>query len=212
MCFQFVGRRGIPVNYGATPETAQTFDSSRPSWTQPSYCATEVLPVCLVVSFSCRLARRERVGHHSNFLRDGLKVTTAWRLGLITYLLCIAVVGFWPVPVDQPVQGTLRSLLRYLYSYGWPTWISYALLEAAANVAMFVPFGVITAKALPDRPGWSLSFLGLLTSVCMEAGQLFFLSARFPSLLDVAANSLGFVVGLALVRVRVVKTFSACRS
>lgn len=116
---------------------------------------------------------------------------------LAAYFVALAFIGFWPSPVDAPAQG----LLAKLHADGIPGWINYSLVEAAANVLLFVPVGFAAALALPSRRWWHISALGMLASACMELGQLLFLPHRFASLLDVATNTAGTVVGVVLARV-----------
>ncbi|MFJ4226063.1 VanZ family protein [Paenarthrobacter nicotinovorans] len=123
-----------------------------------------------------------------------------WRLALTAYLAGLALVGFWPTPVDRPIQGTLASVLAYLHRFGAPIWFDYRFVEASANVAMFVPLGILAAVVLPARSWWQLAGIGLLTSICMELGQLLLISSRYASFLDVVTNSVGAVIGILSVR------------
>lgn len=129
-----------------------------------------------------------------------MKNTFVWRLILTAYLVGLALVGFWPTPVDRPIQGTLASLLASLHRFGAPGWFDYRFVEASANVAMFVPLGILAAIVLPAKSWWQLAGIGLLTSICMELGQLLFISSRYASYLDVVTNSVGAVMGILTVR------------
>lgn len=95
-------------------------------------------------------------------------------------------------------------MLEYLHSHGLPGWVSYHFVEASANVAMFIPFGILIAMALPSKAWWQLACIGLVTSTCMELGQLLFLAARYSSLVDVVTNTVGAVIGISVVRLIVV--------
>ena len=124
-----------------------------------------------------------------------------WRLAFAAYLIGLAVVGFWPTPVDKPIQGTIASVLRHLQGLGLPGWFDYHFVEASANLAMFIPFGILIAMVLPHRAWWWLAGLALLASSCMELGQLLFVTNRFPSPVDVVTNTLGAVIGIIAARV-----------
>lgn len=124
---------------------------------------------------------------------------TTWRGVLAGFLAVLALVGFWPSPVDQPVQGQIAGFLFLIHSLGVPAWIGYGFVEASANVALFVPLGVLAALAFPTKPWWQISALGLLVTGCMELGQLLFLHSRFPSSLDLATNTAGCLLGFLLV-------------
>ncbi|WP_189013978.1 VanZ family protein [Paenarthrobacter histidinolovorans] len=119
-----------------------------------------------------------------------------WRIASVFYLLSLAVIGFWPTPVDKPINGALTSALKYLHRLGVPGWFDYRFVEASANVAMFIPFGALLAMALPTQTWWKLASSGLLASICIELGQLLFTTARVPSLGDVVTNTLGAMIGI----------------
>ena len=123
----------------------------------------------------------------------------AWRAVLAGFLSFLALVGFWPSPVDQPVQGQIAGFLFLIHSLGVPAWIGYGFVEASANVALFVPLGILAALAFPTRPWWQIGAFGLLVTGCMELGQLLFLHSRFPSPLDLVTNTAGCLLGFLLV-------------
>ncbi|MFM9275060.1 VanZ family protein [Pseudarthrobacter sp. NKDBFgelt] len=129
---------------------------------------------------------------------------------LIAMLVPLAFIAFWPTPVDQPVQGQLAAVLKFLHRHGIPTWFNYKFVEASANVALFIPVGVVSSLAFPGRPWWKISLFGLLISCCMELGQLLFLHDRFPSPLDLVTNTSGAVIG-ALLAVAALKRLQARR-
>lgn len=112
------------------------------------------------------------------------------------YLAAVLFVVFWPVPVDRPVQGNLDRVLSWLHGHGIPGWLNYGLVEWLANVAMFVPWGAFGAVILAPRRWWMVVLAALLASTAIETAQLVFLSARFASPDDVAANTLGAVAGV----------------
>jgi VanZ family protein len=119
---------------------------------------------------------------------------------LAAYFLTLAIIGFWSSPVDAPAQGLLAEVLAKLHTHGIPGWFNYGLVEASANVMLFVPVGFAASLALPSRRWWQIAALGLLASACMELGQFLFLPHRFASLLDVATNTAGTVLGVLLAR------------
>lgn len=96
--------------------------------------------------------------------------------------------GFWPTPVDESVRGQLSSVLAFFH-------MDYALVEAVANIAFFVPLGVASALATPRLSWWLIGGLGLLCSCCIELGQFAFLVDRFPSLVDLVTNTVGAAAG-----------------
>lgn len=121
-----------------------------------------------------------------------------WRSVLAVMLAVLALIGFWPTPVDAPAQGGIASVLGFLHAHGIPGWINYSFVERSANVALFIPFGIAAALAYPDKRWWQNAALGMAVSGCMELGQLLFLHNRFSSLVDVVTNSGGTVIGVLL--------------
>ncbi|TNB70514.1 VanZ family protein [Arthrobacter sp. BB-1] len=113
-------------------------------------------------------------------------------------LIALSVIASWPSPVDQPVQGQLAAVLDYLHHNGIPSWFNYKFVEASANVALFVPLGIVSSLAFPDKCWWQVGAFGLLISGCMELGQLLFLHNRFSTPQDLVTNTSGVVMGALL--------------
>ncbi|WP_159827661.1 VanZ family protein [Arthrobacter sp. 9AX] len=113
-------------------------------------------------------------------------------------LIPLAFIAFWPTPVDQPVQGQLATILQFLHRHGFPRWFNYKFVEAAANVALFIPVGFVSTLAFPDKTWWRISAFGLIISCCMELGQLLFLHNRFATPQDIVTNACGAVIGALL--------------
>ncbi|MCU1423993.1 MAG: VanZ family protein, partial [Microbacteriaceae bacterium] len=82
---------------------------------------------------------------------------------------------------------------------------AYVAVEFVANVAMFVPFGVLVWLAFPRSRWWVVLLLGFATTVTIETVQST-LPTRFSTVSDVVANTLGTAVGLALVRTTASRT------
>lgn len=116
----------------------------------------------------------------------------------VLYLAVVLFVVFWPVPVDRPVEGSLARVLAWLHGRGVPGWFDYGLVEWLANVAMFVPWGAFGAVVLAPRRWWLVALAALLASCTIETAQLVLLTARFASLADIAANTLGAILGVLL--------------
>lgn len=121
-----------------------------------------------------------------------------WRAALVAMLVPLALVGFWPSPVDQPLQGEIAAALDFLHAHGIPGWINYRFVEASANVALFVPVGIVASFAFPRKWWWQIAAFGLLVSGCMELGQQLFLHDRFASPVDLVTNTVGSVIGAVL--------------
>lgn len=122
-------------------------------------------------------------------------VTTA----LVVYLALVARLTLWPAPAPSSTFDVVRAVLDWLSGWGVP--ITYAGLEAGANVVMFLPFGVLVGLLV--RRSWLVVVLGFALSATIELAQLLFLPSRVPTVQDVVLNTLGAalgVLGLRLVR------------
>ncbi|WP_372696854.1 VanZ family protein [Arthrobacter sp. JSM 101049] len=114
----------------------------------------------------------------------------------LVYLLAVLAVVFWPSPVDRPISGGLHRLLDMLHGRGVPTWFDYGAVEWLANVAMFLPWGAFGAVLLTPRRWWLVPAAALLASTAIEMAQYLLLDQRYASAADVAANTLGAVLGV----------------
>lgn len=115
--------------------------------------------------------------------------------------VCLAVVlaaTLSPTPLDQGYQGAIDKLLGVLHRQGVPEWFGYGKLEFSANIVMFVPIGFLVALLLPAPVWWISLLLCPALSVSIELTQGALLSARFASGADVAANTVGGVVGILI--------------
>ena len=119
-------------------------------------------------------------------------------ISLAVYGVLTAVVGFFPTPVDRGATPLIRSVLAALHRGGVPEWFGYHFVEFSANVALFVPLGVLAVFTVGRRWAWLAVFAGAAVSLVIEAGQWLLLPERFPSGLDVLANTIGTVVGAVL--------------
>jgi glycopeptide antibiotics resistance protein len=123
-----------------------------------------------------------------------------WQAVLAAMMVPLALVAFWPSPVDKPVQSELAGFLFLLHALGIPSWVNYSFIEASANVVLFVPLGAVASLAFPVKRLWQLGAFGLVVSGCMELGQQLFLHDRFASPLDLVTNTAGCVIGTVAAR------------
>ena len=80
-----------------------------------------------------------------------------------------------------------------MHRRGVPKGIGYAQIEFSANIALFIPMGII-ASVWTQR-AWAGLLVGAGASLLIELAQSLFLTARYSSVLDVVANSLGAGIG-----------------
>ena len=112
------------------------------------------------------------------------------------YLVALVLIVFWPTPVDRPAAANLNRFIDWMHSHGVPAFIGYRDIEFGANIALFIPMGIIAS--VWTRRVWVGPLLGLLTSILIEVSQATFLAERFASGLDVVANTAGAVIGTAV--------------
>ncbi|QJW35438.1 VanZ family protein [Cellulosimicrobium protaetiae] len=121
------------------------------------------------------------------------------------YLAAVGVVTLWPSPQSTAAPGWATATLDVLHGLGVP--MTLAVLEASANVVMFLPFGVLGLPLLRGRaarrgarvPGpWRgvgiVTLAGGVLSAAIELTQNL-LPGRVPTVQDVVLNTLGALVG-----------------
>lgn len=113
------------------------------------------------------------------------------------YVAAVLVITLWPSPQTTDAPLWAQAVLRALHALGVP--MSFWLLEALANVAMFLPFGVL-GLLVTRRPAWAVALAGCVFSCAIELTQ-HAIPDRVPTLQDVVMNTAGAVVGAAAVLV-----------
>lgn len=125
----------------------------------------------------------------------------ALRWVLAGYLLVVLRITLWPALGADPAIAWLEQALTWLHDRGLPESFGVPLVEAAANVVMFVPLGLllpVTVAGLAGSRRWWSVAVGLALSALIETAQLLLLPARVPTLQDVAMNTLGTLLGVGL--------------
>lgn len=115
---------------------------------------------------------------------------------LVAYVILVLCATMWPTPLDQGYGAAIEKVLDVVHRNGVPQWFGYNKLEFSANVAMFVPLGFLAALLLPARVWWLALIICPALSIGIELTQATFLAARFATVNDVVANSIGAVVGI----------------
>lgn len=118
---------------------------------------------------------------------------TGLRLGLGAYLVVVLLVTMWPSPETTAAPSWAQAVLRAANGAGVP--LTFEVLEALANVVMFVPFGVLLV-ALGTRPVRAIA-AALLFSGTIETVQLA-IPGRVSTLQDVVLNTAGAALGALL--------------
>ncbi|WP_435743092.1 VanZ family protein [Microbacterium sp. PMB16] len=121
------------------------------------------------------------------------------RVLLVGYLLFVGFTVWLPATVSAKVTGLVGILARWVAEAGIASYHSSAVvLEYLANVALFVPIGVLLLFAWPRLRLWQVVLIGALLSGMIETVQGL-MPSRYPTISDVMANTLGALVGGAIV-------------
>lgn len=110
---------------------------------------------------------------------------------LIAYVVALALIAFWPVPVDSGAVGLLDRIESRF------PWVTYGRIEFSANVLLFVPLGWLLSILLP-RSRYLVLPIGLLTTITIETVQASLLPRRTYDVSDLIANTAGVCIGLIL--------------
>lgn len=126
-------------------------------------------------------------------------MTLILRLALSAYLLALGWIVFAPAQAAGQVTGFVSTLASWVAAWSELSPAqAYPPLEFVANVALFIPFGVLWMLVLPRPHPFAMIAAGLASSVLIEVVQLA-LPSRVSSLSDVVANTLGTIVGVTVV-------------
>lgn len=118
--------------------------------------------------------------------------------GLVLCLIVVIVATLSPTPIDRGYESAIERVLSVLHRNGVPGWFGYRWFEFSANVVMFLPIGFFLALVFPTRFRW-VAILGIpALSGTLETLQLVALPARFATVNDVIANTIGGWAGIAL--------------
>ena len=129
----------------------------------------------------------------------GMRRRLIW-IALVAYLVALALIAYWPTPVDRGIDAGLFAVIRRLREQGL-TVVTYGRIEFAANIALFVPFGLLLGALFRRGRRWIAFLLCVAGSAAIEAGQALFLPGRFASLADILANSIGGAIGVLAIAV-----------
>lgn len=179
----------------------------------PAFAATVLYTVIRVIYL--------RAGGHA---RESV-LTEAARALLVWYLVTLVIV-VWVPEFPRLMFGKITpsefaeiTFFRGEYANNGRFWVLvhgnlYLLhdYELMANVELFVPFGVLLPLAFRRLRWWAVDLIGLGTTLVIELVQPFV--GRTCDLDDIAANTLGAVIGCAVVKLvmSLYKLFSRKRS
>lgn len=133
----------------------------------------------------------------------------AWLL--VVYLVPVTVLVLSARLGDQGIPQLADFVLHSFGDGDWFGMVRYGHLEAAANIALFVPLGFLLAgllgrrrplagewsSGLPDSVVW---LLACALSALVEITQLYLLTERSGTLRDLLCNSAGALAGVLAFR------------
>ncbi|WP_456825346.1 VanZ family protein [Cellulomonas sp. P5_E12] len=109
-----------------------------------------------------------------------------------------AVLVLNPWHLQDALDGPIHRGLARLHSIGLPSILNVHAAEFAANIALFVPLGLLGALLAPRRRWWVVLVALVALSIGIETVQAIGLPDRRSSARDVLGNSLGAAIGVGL--------------
>ncbi|MGV8965596.1 MAG: VanZ family protein [Cellulomonas sp.] len=134
----------------------------------------------------------------------------ALRWALAGYTVFVAVILGWRTPTT-PVVDTLAVVSEQVRAIGAEGWLTDPRIEFLANIALFVPFGLLLAAVLRPTRWWWAVVAGFGYSLTAEIAQGIWRPQRSGTVSDVIANTLGALLGAGLA-VLIARRLSAARA
>lgn len=116
---------------------------------------------------------------------------------LAPYAFSVFLITLLPASQAGKVTGLVDLLARWINDRA-PQVQAYPLLEFLANIALFVPIGILLRWGWPRVPWWIVTAFGLAMTVTIESVQTM-LPSRVPAVSDVVANTAGTTLGAVFV-------------
>ncbi len=119
-------------------------------------------------------------------------------VALVAWAGLVAAITLRPASTLDGQVDLARRVTDWLQAHGVP--LTYGLVEALANVAMFVPLGALLVLLTTHPSGLArtvlrASVVGLAISTGIEVAQALWLPSRVPTVRDVVMNILGAATG-----------------
>lgn len=111
------------------------------------------------------------------------------------YLAVVGWITLGPQPLDAAGSRILFRALRFFGNHALTQWITYGRVEFLANVAMFVPIGLLFLLLLGRRRWWLAALFGIVVTIAIELSQRW-IPNRVSDAGDVLADSLGTALGV----------------
>ena len=116
-------------------------------------------------------------------------------LATIAYLAFVGWVTLTPGSEAPTSSELVLRVLHRLEGYPHLQWLTYDRAEYLANIALFVPVGLFLLLLFGSRFWWVAVGGALLMTSFIESAQTV-IPGRVPDDRDIAANTLGAVIGV----------------
>lgn len=127
-------------------------------------------------------------------------ITVAARVMLVPYAIALGLIVWLPETAASKVTGIVFRIAAFVSARADISLsTTYTVFEFLANIALFIPFGLLLVAAWPRANAWVVVLLGYSASATIELVQTL-LPTRYPTLSDVIANTIGTAIGCLLVR------------
>lgn len=123
-----------------------------------------------------------------------MSVHAVARVIVLPYLVTLALIVFLPARDTGRVTGIVGWAADLVAMWGVPREPAAIVFEFVANIALFVPFGLLVSAAAPRWSPWAVIASGFVVSAAIELVQLG-IPSRVPTVFDVIANTAGAALG-----------------
>lgn len=120
-------------------------------------------------------------------------------LSLMTgaYLVFVGWLTLTPSSAAPTSSDLVMRVLTRLQTYDELSWLTYDRAEFLANVALFVPVGLFLLLLFGTRFWWVAVMAAVAMTSAIEFAQRS-IPGRVPDERDIAANTLGALIGIAV--------------
>ncbi|UTT62395.1 VanZ family protein [Microcella humidisoli] len=114
----------------------------------------------------------------------------------LAYTALVLLVTLGPVPQRLVGSQSARGVLAWREWFDPATWTTGSVLEFAANVLLFAPWGALALLVVGARRWWLAILAGLALTTLIEIAQI--PTARISDPRDLVANLAGTMLGVLL--------------
>lgn len=101
-----------------------------------------------------------------------------------------------PLRIEQRMPGLVDRVLTWVAHLIGRPWAAMTIADFLANIAVFVPVGILAYLIIPRRAWVAALLVGPVLSAGIELTQALVLPERVASLSDVVAATIGSVFGI----------------